>query len=264
MKLAEPARIHLIPAKNVPLTLVIRRKPSRVFSVFLWNTKSNHLECGSRFTGKLYVEDCDISFDGKWMTYEAIGADGNSWSGLCKPPYLKTLAEGNHAPGIGGGVWLSETQLCVGHWRIPKGTCPYQLKDFQEVPEVYEDVRCGVGFLLTRLRRDGWRRVDGFLKTRKTYGRNELVTDRWYSQPGNKFPKLCITIEKEKRQYTFQLDGYDDLVDDEVSWATWDSEGNLIFSRLGILYRFDLKSIHKKKPTYELDLENHGKGAGDA
>src|SRR2546426_7651719 len=108
---SEPARIHLIPAKNAPLTLVLRRKPSRVFNVFLWNTDSNQLQCGSRFKGKLYVEDCDLSYDGKWMTYEAIGDNGNSWSGLCQPPYLRTLAEGNHGPGIGGGVWVSENEL---------------------------------------------------------------------------------------------------------------------------------------------------------
>lgn len=239
----EPARIHLIPAKNAPLTLVLRRKPSKAFNIFLWNTDNDHLVHGSRFTGKLYVEACDLSLDGKWMSYQAIGRDGASWSGLCQPPYLRTVAEGDHGPGIGGGVWLSEKELCLGYWNIAQGICPFEVRGFAEFPQVNEDVRYGVGFLLTRLRRDGWKRVDG------------LVSNRWSSQPGREFPTLYLTIDKETDRYTFQLDGHDDVVDENVSWAAWDCKGNLIFARLGVLYRFDLEALQKRKPSFKLDLE---------
>ena len=260
MKSPESARIHLIPAKNVPLTLVLRQKPSKVFHVFLWNTAIDHLEPGSRFAGTLHVEECDLSFDGKWMLYAAIGGDGEAWSGLCQPPYLRTVADGRHAPGIGGGGWVSEKQLCVGNWEIPQGVCPYEVKSFAEHNQVNDDVCHGLGFLQTRLRRDGWKRIPAALETQHIYGRDVVVKDQLTSQPANNLPKLHMIIDADKRKrYTFQLDGYPDLVDEKVSWANWDCNDNLIVARLGVLYRFDFQAIQKKTPTFKLDLENYVK-----
>ncbi|MDX2211870.1 MAG: hypothetical protein SFY66_01155, partial [Oculatellaceae cyanobacterium bins.114] len=106
MSLTAPARIHLIPAKASPYVLIIRRKPSKCFHLILWNTQIDTLEYGSWFHGKLYPKRCDISFDGQWMVYLAMGASGNTWNGVCRLPYLRTVAEGS-AMGtwFGGGYW---------------------------------------------------------------------------------------------------------------------------------------------------------------
>ncbi|MEM7773351.1 MAG: hypothetical protein AAF327_22955, partial [Cyanobacteria bacterium P01_A01_bin.37] len=89
MKPAQPARIHLLPAKRSPYVLVIRRKPSKCFHIIRWNTKTDRLEHGSWFNGKLYPKRCDISFDGQWMVYLAMGDSGNTWTpALARSLYL--------------------------------------------------------------------------------------------------------------------------------------------------------------------------------
>jgi hypothetical protein len=62
---ADPARIHLLPAKGAACVVVIRRKPSKCFHVIRWNTRTDELEHGSWFHGKLYPKRCDVSFDGE-------------------------------------------------------------------------------------------------------------------------------------------------------------------------------------------------------
>jgi hypothetical protein len=59
---SSPARLHLLPAKEAPLVVAIRRKPSRLFHIIRINTKTGTYEEGAWFTGKLYAMRCDVSF----------------------------------------------------------------------------------------------------------------------------------------------------------------------------------------------------------
>ena len=101
---AKPARIHLLPAKEAPYVVVVRRKPSHTFHVIRINTRSGGIEHGSWFRGKLYAMRSDVSFDGQWMVYLAKGAKGKDWNGVCQVPFLKTVLEGeNLGTWYGGG-----------------------------------------------------------------------------------------------------------------------------------------------------------------
>jgi hypothetical protein len=124
-----PARIHLLPSKGSPYVAVIRRKPSKVFHIIRWNTKDDSLEYGSWFKGKLYPKRCDISFDGQWMVYLAMGSKGNTWNGVCQLPRLKTYLEaGNYGTWFGGGYWKTEKELLLNGWREElTGRIPFQL-----------------------------------------------------------------------------------------------------------------------------------------
>src|ERR1700710_2468830 len=114
---APPARIHLLPAKGVPVVIVIRRKPSKVFHVIRWGTATDTLEYGSWFRGKLFPMRCDVSFDGQWMVYHAMGATGKTWNGVCRPPRLKTMLEAeNQGTWFGGGYWTNARTLRLNAW----------------------------------------------------------------------------------------------------------------------------------------------------
>ena len=71
-----------------------------MFHIIKWNTETDELEYGSWFSDKLYWECCDISFDGKWMVYLALGDNGQAWNGCCQLPFLKTSMESDVA-GVG-------------------------------------------------------------------------------------------------------------------------------------------------------------------
>src|SRR4051794_17686203 len=59
---APAARIHILPAREAPVAIVIRRKPSKRFHVLRWHTDTGEIEPGSWFNGKLYPLRADISW----------------------------------------------------------------------------------------------------------------------------------------------------------------------------------------------------------
>ena len=90
---AKPARIHLLPAAKAPVVVVIRRKPSKLFHVIRVDTATGRYEQGAWFKGKLYPMRCDVSFDGNWLVYLALGARGNTWNAVSELPRLTAVAE---------------------------------------------------------------------------------------------------------------------------------------------------------------------------
>lgn len=269
MKPADPARIHLLPAKASPYVLVIRRKPSKCFHVIRWNTKTDTLEHGSWFNGKLFPKRCDISFDGQWMIYLAMGASGDTWNGICRLPYLRTVVEGpNMGTWNGGGYWQDRQTLLLNQWQPAKGSVPFKIAELQ--PEFGGE---DLGVLYPKWERDGWQRCGD------NFGTNRRVTtaakytvacdgdDGWQHRPSRKHPKLFVRyVGYLAHGYTFRfmLDRFDDLLDDHVDSACWDSLGHLVYSREGVLYKYSLDDLKHGRPGTVHDLEPLTKQAFEA
>lgn len=257
---AGPARIHLLPAKASPYVLVIRRKPSKCFHVIRWNTRSDALEHGSWFRGKLYPKRCDISFDGQWMIYLAMGASGETWNGVCRLPYLRAAAEApNMGTWYGGGYWPDRQTLLLNGWQPAKGSVPFKLARLQPAFGG-EDL----GVLYPKWERDGWqRRGDNYGTNRRIKDAPKLTVvcdgdDGWQSKPSRRHPSLIARfVGYLDHGYTFRfaLDGFDDLLDDRVDSACWDNLGNLVYSRDGILYKYALDDLKNGRPGTVYDLE---------
>jgi hypothetical protein len=239
MKREQAARIHLLPAKTAPIVCIIRRKPSKCFHVIKWNTSNDEFEHGSWFHGKLYPLRCDVSFDGQWMVYLAMGADGKTWNGICKPPWLRTVCD---APNMGtyggGGYWENQDKLLLASWQ--PATLPPALP-FQMAPS---RSRYGgdQGVLYPRLERDGWRRV------------GPSVDLGWIWRPTSAHPALRARYLGE-HAFQFALDEYSWLLGSDVEWATWDSLGQLVFTRAGRVAKYRLEDFVFGKPSFEQDLE---------
>ena len=73
MRVPAPPRLHLLVARAAPRILILRRSPSRVYHLVLWHTDTDKLEHGSWFHGRIYAYRCDLSFDGQWLVYFALG-----------------------------------------------------------------------------------------------------------------------------------------------------------------------------------------------
>ena len=257
---AEPARIHLLPAKVAPYVLVIRRKPSKCFHIIRWNTQADTLEYGSWFHGKLYPKRCDISFDGQWMIYLAMGASGDTWNGICRLPYLHTVGEGpNLGTWYGGGYWRDQQTLLLNQWQLTKGSVPFKLAELQ--PEFGGE---DLSVLYPKWQRDGWqRRGDNYGVKRQIKNSAKYMVvcegdDGWQNKPSRQHPALSVRyIGYLEHGYTFRftLDGFDDLLDDKVDSACWDGVGNLVYSREGILYKYALNDLKNGRPGAVHDLE---------
>jgi hypothetical protein len=102
----------LLVAKSAPIVVVLQRKRAKLFHVVTINTKRRQVEEGSWFRGKLYPKRCDVSFDGEYMVYLAMGSRGNTWNGVCRLPWLTTLTEAdNVGTWFGGGYFENEKVL---------------------------------------------------------------------------------------------------------------------------------------------------------
>ena len=71
-------------------------------------------EQGAWFNGKLYAMRCDVSFDGDWLVYMAMGAGGNTWNAVSRLPRLTAVAESESiGTYFGGGYWRARDVLCL-------------------------------------------------------------------------------------------------------------------------------------------------------
>jgi hypothetical protein len=88
---APTIRLHLLPARAAPRILIIRRGPTRVRHLLLWDTEHDTFEHGSWFRGALYARRCDLSFDGQRLVYFAMGPTREfySWVAIARPPWLR-------------------------------------------------------------------------------------------------------------------------------------------------------------------------------
>jgi hypothetical protein len=259
---AQPARIHLLPAAKAPMVVVIRRKPSKLFHIIRVDTVTGKAEHGAWFDGRLYPGRCDVSFDGNWFIYLALGARGNTWNAVSKLPRLTAIAESrNMGTYFGGGYWRSRDVLCLNRWAPGEAAkLPFRTEQLI-VQHGGEDL----GVLYPRLERDGWRRRgdnwgrDERVKGAKTYTVAHTGDDGWERQPSSRHPALIMWyVGYLAHGYTFRfrVPSQPELLDDDVDWATYDSRGQLVAARKGVVTIYGLRGRKRLEAVHALDFES--------
>src|SRR5262245_52196458 len=109
------SRSHLIAAKSAPVMVILQRKRAKLFHVITVGTDDHSISEGSWFRGMIYAIDSDISFDGKFLVYRARGTSRDTWSGICRLPWLKTLVH-VETPLTGGGYFSGPQDLKTHGW----------------------------------------------------------------------------------------------------------------------------------------------------
>lgn len=255
----EPPRLHILPAREAAVAVVFRRKPSKRFDVLLWDTKAGEVTVGSRFRGKLYPLRSDVSFDGKWLVYLALGSSGTTWNGVCQLPWLKTTLEApNTGTWFGGGYWASRKELRLNNW-VPAQPAALPFRTTTYTPAHGEDE----GVLYARLERDGWRRNGPFGEMQEIKNRKKLMVEciddpGWSHQFSRRHPVLTLRYLgylTHGRTFRFELSGFPDLLDARVQWACWDAEGGLLVARAGAIARYSLTDLDRGKPSFFMALE---------
>ena len=213
---------------------------------------------GSWFSGKLYPMRCDISFDGKWLVYLAMGAKGNTWNGISELPRLTCAAEGtNLGAWFGGGFWANRQTIHLNGWVISKGATPFKTLS---VPS--KDHGEDLGILYRRMERDGWVRAgpnwgeDQKVKESQSYQEVRIGDDGWEYKPTSSHPTLRANYIGYAGGYKFRfrIEEFPDLLDEQVDWATYDSRGKLIWSRLGVVRISKVSTRSSFDPCTEFDF----------
>ncbi|HXT99713.1 MAG TPA: hypothetical protein VN903_01885 [Polyangia bacterium] len=256
---AQPARIHLLPAVEAPVVVVVRRKPSKLFHIIRVNTVTGAAEHGAWFSGQLYPMRCDVSFDGNWFVFLAMGSGGRTWNAVSQLPTLKAIGGGTTNVGtyFGGGYWRARDVLCLNTWH-PQGEVPFRVEGMRDVKQT-EDL----GVLYPRLLRDGWRRRGD------NWGRKTVLPDRkqytvicegddgWERRPSPKHPTLIMWYAGFFGIYTFRFRVREqpDLLDDDVDWANYDSRGQLVVARKGVVTIYGPQDGMRFHLRHTLDFE---------
>lgn len=260
------SRIHLLSAKEVPTLVVLQRKRAKLFHIILVDTHTRKIDHGSWFHGKLYPYRCDLSFDGRHMVYLAMGADGNTWNGLCEVPWLKTVVDAwNLGAMRGGGYFSGAYALRTNGWGKPvvRTDCP--ILPFEIEPFAYHmgGGSDDLGVLYERLLRDGYERLGQNFGTMtrirgsKHYSLKCDGDDGWAYRFSPKHPELKVRFAgylENCNKFEFWFDENPALLE-FATWATWDFAGNLWVARPGVVEQYTLGDLKRGTPSFSLDVD---------
>lgn len=263
------ARIFLLSAQQAPVIVAIRRKPTRWFHILRWDTRTDEIEHGSWFYGRIYEKRCDLSPDGEWLVYFASAqhaSDFPTWTGLCRPPWLKTVAESEGVgTWLGGGFWRDERTLlvngCAG-LQPPAGMDTTQAAHlpFAIQPHTWVRDPGDMEVLTHRFDRD-WEPDEAGSAPRTPSKQNgnwsmRGVTWTWVRRPTPQHPALCATGPFGMQlDFRFELEGHPGFLDG-ADWCDYDALGQLVFSRDGALHRCEAKDALAGRATHRIDLEH--------
>ena len=260
--IAKP-RLFGIAATAAPVVAVLRRGPSRWSHVGRWELDRPSYIAGSWLHGTLYPQRCDLSPDGRWLSYFAMShrrsdwSAGNTYIALAELPRLTAIAAwGTDGTWTQGAAFVADTDawsLGVPHegdaaairsryGLVLRGASSYAVereRGWRETP-------------LTPAREpdDAWdqRRGDAIElhKTRPNDPGGPVLFVSGAYAAFRSGPPAAVTYRLEHQSTVSVLD--------EVQWADWAADGRLLVAttdgRLQIrdeettVWEYDVAALH--------------------
>lgn len=257
------SRIHLLAAKQAPVIVILQRRRSKLFHVVKVDAATGRVEEGSWFAGKLYPLRCDVSFDGRYMVYMALGARGQPWTGVCELPWLRTLVEGSTlGTWYGGGYFAGPKSLRTNGWRDIKFNAAKSTLPFICHPYASQHGGEDLGVIYERFARDGFVRAgDNWGKDRKLptyfFRLERIGDDGWHRKFSPAHPGLSVRFAgyfEHGYTFAFTLEGASELLQD-ATWATWDATGKLWVARPGLVQAYTLRDLTRSAPSITIDVD---------
>lgn len=264
----QTARLFALIAREARSAVVFRRGPSKSVLLLAWDLKTDTIQAGQWFKGRIYERRGDLSPDGQLLVYFAASYRGpwRTWTAISRPPYLTALAAWPKGDAWGGGgLFHDNHSLELNHWPdaemhlAPGYSLP---RDFNVGPLGPASGR-GEDDPISSMRahRDGWSmmspghsskfgfgaaykwRIDPPTVLEKPLDSSHRVVLRtnlhgigerdgsWYAQTG----RLAHTSTSDQLELG------------RVDWADVDHNGDLLFAREGCLFRLPLRDIGSLK-----------------
>ena len=152
--------LYGILARDGRSVLVFRRGPSRAVLLLRWWLKSDTIEEGQWFRGRIYEDRCDLSPNGEYLVYFAAKHKGRfgTWTAISHPPFLTALAlwPVGHTWG-GGGIFSGPHLVALAHGEYQMQLAPeFTLPKHWRVEQLpHADIES------IRLMRAGWEIMPG-------------------------------------------------------------------------------------------------------
>ena len=160
VKRSAAPRLKFLLASDAPVGVVLRRGPTKLVRLVMWDRRDDTLQPGQWFKGKIYADYSDISPDGRHMIYLAMAGlawavpeTGGSWTAISILPSLTAVALwGQGGDTRGGGMFISND--CF--WLYDSANT-YLIRDNSGLHrETYPPDRWRTLSCERRMERDGW------------------------------------------------------------------------------------------------------------
>jgi hypothetical protein len=143
----EHPKCHLfvIPARDKPIAIIIRRGPSAWYHLILWETRGKTRDIftnGAWFRGRIYPEKCDLSPNGTLFVYFVFQGSRlrteyrDSYTAVSRAPWLHAVALWPHGGTYGGGGRFLDNCTLIGP--TGKQHSAHQSKHIRVVPGTFE------------------------------------------------------------------------------------------------------------------------------
>ncbi|MEX2141455.1 MAG: hypothetical protein WD894_19470 [Pirellulales bacterium] len=102
-------KLFVIPARDEPTAIILRRGPSDWYHLIQWHTRRDAFAQGAWFKGRIYGEKCDLSPDGRLLVHFVLKgsrsgtAFSHAWTAVSRPPWLHALVLWPQGTTYGGG-----------------------------------------------------------------------------------------------------------------------------------------------------------------
>lgn len=258
--------------------MILRRGPTNHVALIAWDRQTDTFELGQWFAGRVYERRCDLSPDGKYFVYFAgdYKPPLRTWTAVSRPPYFTALGLWPKGDSYGGGgLFEGPLDLAINHH--PSNlelheTCepvPSKLTITSREPKR----RHGKPLSLygERLLRDGWVQTNQgnaienaddapiwieydppitFTRTNPRAS-DVVLTMKIVGQRERNGPWWLVEYDVH-RQHTSQL-----LQLGRTDWAQWDTNGDLLYSQEGRLFRHSASDLFDASPTQLADFTTH-------
>jgi hypothetical protein len=151
-----PPRISVLLASESPVGIIFRRGPSTVVRVIEWDRDRDRFKPVQWFKGRIFPERSDLSPNGKYMIYFAMGGQGwaipetgGTWTAISRVPTLTAIALWGQGDALaGGGMFTSNRE----YW-LSRDANTKLIRDTNALREVRK------ASPPSRLQRDGWTEI---------------------------------------------------------------------------------------------------------
>jgi len=228
-----PPRIYCIPALEVPVVAVFRRGPTHWSHVGRWDLAGLTYESGAWLGGRIFPRRCDLSPDGRFLSYfahkpSATWELGEAYVAVSKLPWLTAL----HAFATCGtwtrGYFFTQDKSATPAREVLDLPIPYRL---QSIPAVQFATERRRGWeeapdCAPRDPRDAWDQYRNARMQKRQPGGHRLLCVESTGHAGGEFgPDQAV--DGLRVQYSLEADGQLTVLDD-LQWADWDENGRLL------------------------------------
>ena len=261
-----------ILARNAPVGVIFRRGPSHHVQLIKWDLTNDSFEEGQWFKGRVYERRCDLSPNGTLLIYFAATYKEplRSWTAISKPPWFTALALWPKDDGWnGGGRFTGAYSIHLNHARnqaLPHPDFVAGCRKFKI--DSYAEFRGEDGSIWHELlARQGWVFVEEAVwsdyEQFKGYAWKAKTPELWRKTHSNKKLVLEMAIEAiGKRNGTWYVSRYrvldaslEEVLDlGELDRADWDTTGDLVYAKQGVLFRQRFSNSRGTEPKQIADF----------